>query len=101
VLGSAQFHSMGWQGVLLVVAINAGISLMLALLINNMLPGRRYPMPHTPPAPPKPGPFISLEQGDLEWALGQMDGVIDINEADLAAIYALALRRAQERNETA
>lgn len=101
VLGSAQFHSMGWQWVLLVAAINAGIFLLLALLINNMLPGRKYPLPHTPPIPPKPGPFIALEQRDLEWALGQMNGVIDVGAEDLAEIYKLALRRAQERNKTA
>lgn len=101
VLSSAQFQSHGWQWVLLVVTINAGISLLLALLINNMLPGRKYPMPHIPPAPPKPGPFITLEQRDLEWALVQMKGVIDVSEEDLAEIYQLALRRAQERNEAA
>lgn len=101
VLSSTQFHSQGWQWVLLVVAINAGISLLLALLINNMLPNRQYPMPHTPPTPPKPGPFIVLEQRDLEWALVQMKGVIDVSEEDLAEIYKLALRRAQERSEAA
>ncbi len=58
-------------------------------------------MPHTPPAPPKPGPFIALEQRDLEWALVQMKGVIDVSEEDLAEIYKLALRRAQERSATA
>lgn len=99
VLSSTQFESHGWQWVLLVVAINAGISLLLALLINNMLPSRQYPMPRTPPAPPKPGPFIALEQRDLEWALVQMKGVIDISEEDLAEIYKLALHRAQERSE--
>ncbi|MFA5825135.1 MAG: HPP family protein [Gallionellaceae bacterium] len=101
VLSSAQFQDHGWQWVALVVVINAGISLLLALLINNMLPNRQYPMPHTPPAPPKPGPFIALEQRDLEWALMQMQGVIDVSEEDLAEIYKLALRRAQERSEAA
>jgi CBS-domain-containing membrane protein len=56
-------------------------------------------MPHTPPTPPKPGPFITLEQRDLKWALEQMDSVIDISEEDLAEIYKLALNRAQERIE--
>lgn len=101
VLSSAQFHSQGWHWVLFVVAINAGISLLLALLINNMLPGRTYPMLPATPLPPKPGPFIALEQRDLEWALVQMKGVIDVSEEDLAEIYKLALRRAQERNEAA
>lgn len=101
VLSSAQFHSMGWQSVLLIVTINAGLSLLLAVLINNLLPGRTYPMPHVAPAPPKPGPFISLEQRDLEWALTQMQGVIDVSAEDLAGIYELALKHAQERNEAA
>ena len=99
VLGSAQFQSMGWKWVMLVIIINAGISLVLALLINNMLPGRRYPMQHTPQPPPKPVPFIALEQEDLELALVQMGGVIDVSEEDLAQIYEFALHNAQVRNE--
>ena len=101
VLGSAQFQSMGWKWVMLVVIINAGISLVLALVINNMLPGRQYPMRHMIQTPPKPGPFISLEQQDLERALLQMEGVIDVSEEDLAKIYEFALRNAQERNDAA
>jgi CBS domain-containing membrane protein len=98
VLGSSQFHNMHWQWALGIVGANAGISLLLALAINNLLPGRRYPM-HALPAqePPKPAPFITLEQSDLEWALAQMDSMIDVSEEDLAEIYQLALQSAQKR----
>lgn len=99
VLGSAQYQDMGWIWMLYIVAANAGLSLILALAINNMLPGRTYPMRAGASAPPKPGPFISLEQHDLAWALAQMEEVIDVCEEDLAKIYELALRHAQERNE--
>ena len=99
ILGSAQFHAMGLKAVMIIVAINAAISLFLALAINNLLPGRQYPMRHTPQPAPKPGPFISLEQQDLELALVQMNGVIDVSEEDLAQIYTLALRNAQDRND--
>ena len=97
VLNSEQFHSMGLKWVMLVVLINAGISLLLALLINNMIPGRQYPIRHIPQQLPKPETFISLEQQDLEMALMQMEGVIDVSEEDLAKIYEFALRNAQGR----
>jgi len=101
VLSSQQFQNMGWKWMLLVVGINAGISLILALVINNLLPGRTYPMQQAALTTPKPAPFVSIEQRDLEWALAQMDGMIDVSEEDLAKIYALALDRAQVRNEAA
>ncbi len=101
VLANSQFHDMGWQWAMYIVAINAGISLLLALAINNLLPGRRYPMRAMPEqVPPKPAPFISLEQSDLEWALQQMDSMIDVSEEDLAEIYRLALEHAQIRTES-
>ena len=93
---------MGWQWAIYIVAINAGTSLLLALVINNMLPGRHYPMHALPEqTPPKPAPFISLEQTDLEWALKQLDSMIDVSEEDLAEIYKLALQHAQTRTEGA
>ena len=100
VLAGSPFHDMGWQWALLIVLANVGISLLLALAINNLLPGRTYPMQPVPaPAPPKPAPFITLEPADIEWALEQMDSVIDVSEEDLAEIYQLALQQAQLRIE--
>ena len=102
VLSRGQFHEMGWEWTSTIVAVNAGISLLLALVINNLLPGRNYPMhPLHGQQPPKPAPFISLERSDLEWALEQVGSVIDVSEEDLAEIYKLALQRAQARTEKA
>ncbi len=100
VLVSSPFHDLNWQWAVYQVAINASILLLLALAINNLLPGRRYPMRALPEqAPPQPAPFISLEQADLEWALEQLDSVIDVSEEDLTEIYRLALQRAQTRTK--
>jgi CBS-domain-containing membrane protein len=102
VLGSSQLHVMPWQWALAIVAINAGISLLLALAINNLLPGRRYPVQPAPAVPPpKPAPFITLEPQDLTHALEQMDSAIDVSEEDLAEIYKLALLNAQQRIDAA
>lgn len=97
ILGSTQFQNMGFKATMTIVTVNAVITLLLALVINNLLPGRQYPMRHVPP-PAKPDSPISLEQQDLERALVQMGGVIDISEEDLAQIYELALRNAQDRH---
>jgi CBS domain-containing membrane protein len=101
VLFSAQFHPMGWPWVVCIVLANIVISLVLALLINNLLPGRHYPMRHTsPPIVPTNTRFkhVQLEQADIEWALTQMDGVIDVSEEDLVEIYELAIKHAQNRD---
>ncbi|MFH0934675.1 MAG: HPP family protein [Pseudomonadota bacterium] len=101
-IGSTQLHDAGWLGSLYIVAINAGIMLLLALTINNLLKGRRYPVQApVPPTPPKPAPFITLDQTDLAWALKQMDSMIDVSEEDLAEIYKLALHSAQKRIDAA
>lgn len=101
VLGYSQFHGMPWQWEMVVVAVNTGILLLLALVINNLLPGRRYPMRvHHEQTPPSPAPFISLEKTDFTWALNQIDSVIDVSEDDLAEIYRLALQQAQARMES-
>lgn len=99
VLVNSQLHNMDWQSALYIVAINTGISLALALVINNLLPGRRYPMRIVPHPHPKPAPCIAPEQPDLEWALQQLDSVIDVSEEDLLEIYELAQQRAQTRSQ--
>jgi CBS-domain-containing membrane protein len=101
VLGYSQFHGMPWQWAIAVVVVNTGILLLLALVINNLLPGRSYPMrvQHEQTLP-SPAPFISLEKTDFTWALNQIDSVIDVSEEDLVEIYRLALQQAQARMES-
>ena len=41
---------------------------------------------------------VQLERADIEWALTQMDGVIDVSEEDLVDIYELAIRHARNRD---
>lgn len=101
VLSSAQFSAMGWQWVGEIVIVNAGIMLLLALLINNVLPGRKYPVAFSTPIEPKPAPSVIPQQTDIEWALTQMDSVIDVSLEGLTEIYAIAQIRANDRYESA
>lgn len=95
VLSAAQFHQHGWLWAALTVAANALLSLLLALSINNLLPGRHYPQRHVAAQPrPQRG---ALAAADIEWALAQMDGVIDVSEEDLLEIYRLASERSGMR----
>ncbi|MDZ4202383.1 MAG: HPP family protein [Gallionella sp.] len=114
VLSSAQFHDMGGMWALYIVAANAAFSLLLALLINNLLPGRHYPARPDKPVAPEPALPVSggelggvqwklgqmegvlLKQRDIHWALSQMDSVIDVSEDDLVEIYRLAQQHARQ-----
>lgn len=103
VLGASQFQQMGLLWTALIVAANAGISLLLALLLNNALPRRRYPQlqtVRTPPTPAEKSVMIIPEQPDLEWALTQTDSALDISVEDVTEIYWLAQQRAQVRYDS-
>lgn len=101
VLGGSEVHSLGWQFCYEVVFINAGIILLLAFVINNLIPGRRYPLYHSHLAQraqikqTPPGAIFKLTEEDCKWALEQMDGLLDVSVEDLVDLYELAAEHAQ------
>jgi CBS domain-containing membrane protein len=99
ILNSTQLHATEWHWVIYSVTANISIMLLLALLFNNLVPGRRYPIPvqHIPPHEAPAAAAIVIEQQDIAWATRRMDSFVDITEEDLAAIYELASQHAQSR----
>jgi len=100
VLNSTQFHSMGWQWGTVIVIANVGILLLLTLLINNLVPGRRYPMPLSTHGHQSIEQLAAPEKADIERALEQMDRMLDISTEDLIDIYAKAAEHARERRNS-
>ncbi|MGZ8256710.1 MAG: HPP family protein [Gallionella sp.] len=94
VLGSSQFHHLGVAWVVAMLAANVGFVLILALLINNFLPHRRYPAPQLP-VMPAPQTCVVIAAADIQHALGAMRSEIDVSEDDLLEIYCLAAQHAQ------
>lgn len=92
ILSSAVFA----EGIVFVgiVLVNTVIIVLAALLFNNLLQGRRYPMAFVAPAT-KP----VFTETELREAIDSLDGFIDVTEADLELIYerALAHLKAQKR----
>ena len=107
VLGGPEVHAIGWQFCYEVVAINAALMVVLAIALNNLVPGRRYPMRHSHHAhhhqfsQQKHLLYPELLEEDVKWALSQMDGLIDVSAEDLVDIYEFALAHAQARKEAA
>jgi len=107
VLGGPEVHAIGWQFCYEVVAINAGLMVLLACVLNNLVPGRRYPMWHTHHAhhhqfsQENHEQYPELLEEDVKWALRQMDGLIDVSEEDLVDIYEFAVEHAEKRRQAA
>jgi len=101
VLGGAEIQELGYHYILSPVLINVVILLLLALLINNLVPGRSYPtnaLSNLESKQKKLGVQTSLyNQDDLETALSEIDSYIDISRADLHRIYRLAVSHANKR----
>ncbi|MBL8486565.1 MAG: HPP family protein [Rhodocyclaceae bacterium] len=84
------------------VAMNVGAVLVAVFLVNNLVPGRRYPqgVPATVADPLPPPERAGVEHEDLRYALARMDSFLDISEEDLVRVYNLALGHAFERHVT-
>jgi CBS domain-containing membrane protein len=104
ILGGAEIQQLGYQFVLAPVGLNVLLLLTLALVINNLLPGRRYPAPHyeggrvAGPQPPGwPLGRLGMAPNDLVQAIREMNTYIDVSEEDLEEIYARAELHAHRR----
>ncbi len=89
----------------LMVALNAMAMLAAAVLINNLVLGRRYPFPpktsevhphQTDDDPPLKR--IGLSHADLDSALRALDTFVDVQETELVQIYNLAVDHAFGRH---
>ncbi len=98
VLSFESFRELGGQWVGYVVLMNTIISLLAAITVNNMVPGRRYPMKKSANHRVEPLALPKLSLVDIERALEQMDSVIDVSEEDLLTIYEIASKNACNGN---
>jgi CBS domain-containing membrane protein len=93
ILGGAALRAEG-LGFVGVVVLNAVVLVVMALVVNNLLPGRRYPLAFTPrPLTPEKPVF---REEDLLAALRSMEGYIDVSPDDLERIYEHARRHLRE-----
>ena len=97
VISGQEMHALGYGAILSPVGLNIMTLMIIALIVNNLLPGRRYPVlspaatgekPATPPA--LVFGRMTLTKEDIESALKDMNAFIDVAEGDLEEIYARA-----------
>ena len=96
ILGGAalQAEGLGFVGVVL---LNAVLLVAIAMVFNNLLPGRRYPMAFAP-APLTPVKRVFREE-DLLAALRSMEAYVDVSPDDLERIYELARDHLREHHD--
>jgi CBS domain-containing membrane protein len=86
---------------LLTALLNVGAALMAVLVVNNLIPGRRYPqcLPATQVAKKDRPVRRSIRHEDIQHALEKLDTYLDISEDDLVRIYDLATTHAHQRHD--
>lgn len=104
VIGDQKIHALGYHFLFMPVLVNVVVLLGVALIINNLIPGRRYPaniiLPGKTDAHPgdRLSPVkLSFDREDLLAAMREMDGYIDVSGEDLTRIYGLATLHAHQR----
>lgn len=87
------------------VLLNVAAMLLAAVLVNNLLPGRRYPHaaqagkanPHAT-RDASPLARLDLNHEDLARAVQALDTFVDVQEEELVSLYRLAVEHAFERH---
>jgi CBS domain-containing membrane protein len=106
VLGGETVRALGWQLLWTPILLNALLLVGMALLINNFLPGRRYPRPLLEEEPAAeagqrdaaPLDRTGLRRQDLHAALRSYGHFVDVGDEELDEIVALAERHAFRRS---
>jgi CBS domain-containing membrane protein len=103
VMGGPEIHHLGYYYVLMPVTLNVLVILIAALVINNVIPGRRYPLMPERRAEPERDDFSwalgqsLLENEDLDAALDEHETFIDADRDELRQIYQQATMNAYKR----
>lgn len=86
--------ALGYQFVVVPVLLNVLVILFTALLVNNLLPGRRYPSPPLAVRDkqhrhedPRPLDRLGINKEDMQQALKEMDIFLDVSKGDLDRVY--------------
>jgi CBS-domain-containing membrane protein len=105
VIGGPTISEMGYLFAFTPVLLNSALLLMVALLVNRLIPGRKYPynlsLPSSPAAKDTGKDKLGFSHQDLQDALQEIDGYIDVTGEDLERIYALAMEHARAREGAA
>jgi CBS domain-containing membrane protein len=98
VIGGVTVHDAGFGFLLVPLGLNVATILVAALVLNNLIRGRHYPLVPMTTAPAE-GTFagFGISRADLELGLREMDGYIDVAESDLDEIVTRALRHSFSR----
>ncbi|MDH4134655.1 MAG: HPP family protein, partial [Gammaproteobacteria bacterium] len=99
VLGGPAIHDLGYQFLFTPVLLNVVIILATAVAVNGFFAWRRYPAAlgrkTKPVAARKPLPAGTPSHSDIQYALHEINSVLDISEEDLARIFQLAAEHAK------
>lgn len=102
VLGGPAIEALGYQFVLMPVAINSVLLLLLALFFNHATGRRPHLLQHAPAAPhhtadAAPGNRLGFSSDDLDAVLKQYNQVLDVSRADLELLLSQAQMQAFRR----
>ena len=101
VIGGPAVHALGFQFLISPVLLNVAIILLTAMGVNYFFTWRRYPAAlarnklSEVETDKKHLAEGSLSHSDLEYAMRQIDSVLDISEQDLARVYQLAAQHSK------
>lgn len=97
VAGGPGIHALGYHYVLAPVALNAGVMLGAALLLNRWMLRRHYPTVLREHGSHRPACDSPLNEQDIGSALHALDTYVDVTRDQLAEIFTLALSHAKKR----
>lgn len=104
IITAEYLHEVDFSFVLYPVGLNVGLMVIMAVVLNRWVLGRRYPVPPFEPhdevhhhADPRAMERSGISYDDLHSALVEMDVYLDINEEQLTQIYKRAGVHAMRR----